>query len=372
MSDCLVIGGGVVGLSIAYELAVHGARVQVLDRAKVGREASWAGAGILPAAVFRPGDSAYDQLSGLSQQLHPEWSEKLRTETGIDNGYQQCGQVFLARDAGTQETLLQDIRQIESRGVPFDKLDAEALAELEPVLQSMTVASPDLIACNTPTAAQLRNPRHLRALAQACRNRGVTITEDAQVVGFDVQHGRIRVAKTAAGNFEADQFCLASGAWTTALGEFLGTALPIKPIRGQIALVKLDEQTLRTVIHEGPHYIVPRADGRVLVGSTLEDVGFDSRTTAEAITELLRFAASLAAELATAEVERCWAGLRPGGTGARGQPFIGEIPGVSNGWIAAGHFRWGLYLSPATAVVIGELLRGQTPRIELRDFRVDR
>jgi glycine oxidase len=187
---------------------------------------------------------------------------------------------------------------------------------------------------------------------------------------FALERERIVGIKTTRGDFSAEQVCLTSGAWTKKLAEKMGIYLPIKPIRGQIALLRLDEKIQQNIIHKGSHYLVPRGDGRVLVGSTMEDVGFEKKTTTKAVSQMLQFANSMFPQFEDAEVEQCWAGFRP--ASEDGLPFIGPLPGFSNGWVAAGHFRWGLFLSPATAVVLGQLMRGISPQIDLTDFRVDR
>jgi glycine oxidase len=144
----------------------------------------------------------------------------------------------------------------------------------------------------------------------------------------------------------------------------------IRPIRGQIVLLQTDRATPRHIINDGPRYLVPRGDGRVLVGSTEEDVGFDKRTTADGVAGLLEFARTLLPALGTAQFEHSWAGLRP--ATADGRPYLGRIPGLENAFVAAGHFRSGLTLSPGTAVVMSQLIRDQTPSIDLAPFRLDR
>ncbi|NIL96020.1 MAG: glycine oxidase ThiO [Planctomycetales bacterium] len=368
-ADCLVVGAGVVGLSLAYELSGQGIRVEVLERGTAGREASWAGAGILPAASDRPGDPPYDRLSGLSVRLHAQWSRRLADQTRIDNGYRRCGGLYVARSDSETAALNDEMAALGGRGVTLIPLNAAQLASREPALAGLTKGP--LQACfHVPEVAQLRNPRHLQALITACRQRGVRFIEHASAQRMDVQNGRLRQLHTSAGLLRAEQYCFTTGAWTSKLLEQLGCQLPIKPIRGQMVLLKLPEQRLRSIVHLGQAYLVPRDDGRILVGSTMEDVGFDKRTTARTISDLLNFATSIMPELAEADVEQCWAGLRP--SSPEGMPYLGAVPGLENAYVAAGHFRWGLYLSPATAVLLTELMRGVPPQIDLEAFRLDR
>ena len=176
--------------------------------------------------------------------------------------------------------------------------------------------------------------------------------------------------RTSTQRYAAGAVCITSGSWSGPLLARLGITIPIKPIRGQIALLQTKANLLRRVINEGKRYLVPRADGRVLVGSTEEDAGFLKLTTAAAIDDLLSFARELVPALAGAGLETSWAGLRP--ATPDGRPYLGHLPGLDNGLVAAGHFRAGLQLSPGTAVVMRQAMLGQPVDIDLAAFRVDR
>ncbi|HWC91404.1 MAG TPA: glycine oxidase ThiO [Pirellulales bacterium] len=363
--DCLILGGGVIGMSLAYELACQGLRVGVIDRGVVGGEASWAGAGILPPAAASPEAPAEAQLRALANTLHAQWTEQLLEETGIDNGYRVCGGLYLDRQPGGPETLSSLAGQWRSQSIRVQQVPAVDLANLEPAIASQRLDD-HLAALYLPDEAQLRNPRHLKALYSACVRRGVTVHEATEVHDFVVRGRRVDAARTTLGSLAAEQFCLASGAWTGGLASRLGCRLELKPIRGQIALLQDEPGRLRHVVNDGRSYLVPRPDGRILVGSTEEDAGFDKRPTAEGIAGLLDFALELAPSLATARLERTWAGLRPGSVD--GLPYLGVIPELDNAFVAAGHFRSGLQLSTATAVVMGQMIRGQDPGIDLAPF----
>jgi len=221
-----------------------------------------------------------------------------------------------------------------------------------------------------PGECQIRNPRHLKALQIGCLRRGVQITPCASVEDFEVRGSRIVGVRTTQGPMAAETICLTSGAWTGMLAEKLNTRLAVRPIRGQIALLSLPRPLLGRIINEGPRYLVPRADGRILVGSTEEDVGFDRGTTAGALQGLLQFAFSLAPSRQGATLERSWAGLRP--ATADGLPYLGRLAAWDNAFIAAGHFRGGLQLSTGTARLVGQLIRGERPQIDLARWSVDR
>ncbi len=210
----------------------------------------------------------------------------------------------------------------------------------------------------------------MHALREACLGRNVEISSDTEVEDFEIVGEQIRAARTKQGPITANSFCITSGAWSGGLLNKLGVHVGVQPIRGQIMLLKTAEPILRRVVYAGPHYFVPREDGRLLVGSTLEDVGFDHRVTSEAVRELLDFAIEWISELRTAEMERCWAGLRP--ASADGRPYLGRVPGLQNAFVATGHYRSGLILAPATAVLISQLIRGQQPEFDLTPFAVGR
>jgi len=370
MDDVIILGGGVIGLSLAYELAYRGDTVRLIDRAEPGREASWAGAGILPPGNRRTAEHAYDQLAGLSHELHPRWAERLREETGIDTGYRRTGGLCLASDAAAAADLNAAAAEYRRREIAVEEIDPSRLAELEPALAADGDTSRFHAALRIADEAQIRNPRHLKALISACQRRGVRIDRGAAAEALIVEGERIVGVRTSSTVLTAGKYCLACGPWSGALLAPLGIALAAKPVRGQMVLLDAAGKPPRHILNEGARYIVPRDDGRVLVGSTEEDAGFDKRPTSTGVAELLQFALALAPGLEDAAIERCWAGLRPG-TADR-LPYLGPIPGLKNGFIATGHFRSGLHLSTGTAVAIAELIRGETPQIDLQPFAVDR
>src|SRR5262245_27149315 len=383
MDDVLIIGGGVIGLSLAWDLAKHGSSVHVIDRGEPGREASWAGAGILPAAMVHASQHPYEQLRGLAWQLHGQWAAELKAQTGIDTGYRRCGGLHLARTPGEAAALAGWAEVLSAEGIAVQRLSAADVGELEPGLvhrgAKLTSASrarrTDRLwslssAFLIPDEAQLRNPWHLRALARACEAAGVRISSQLGASEFLIRGEDLVELKTAAGNIGARQFCFTAGAWTGQILQRLGISTGILPVRGQMVLFHGHEPAIHRIINEGSRYLVPREDGRVLAGSTEEEVGFDKRTTEEAIADLADFARGLVPALCEAQIEQAWAGLRP--CSFDGLPYLGPLPGLKNAFVAAGHFRSGLFLSTATAVVMSQLLRGQQPQIDLSPFCVGR
>jgi glycine oxidase len=358
--DVLIIGGGVIGLTTAYFLAREGVHVEVLDKGDFGQEASWAGAGILPPGNPQQARTPFEQLRAHSAALFPTLSAELHDRTGIDNGYLRCGGLELADTASEATT-----EEWRSEGIAFEAIDGKRLHHLEPALASELVS-----AYHLPDMAQLRNPRHLKALLAGCQFLGVRLQPGRPVSGFEIQGKRITAVRTDRGLARAGQFLLAAGAWSETLLQLIGWQPGIHPVRGQIVLINTGVPFFRRILLCGARYLVPRPDSRVLVGSTEEDAGFDKRTTTRAIGDLLALAWRLVPSLAEAQLERCWAGLRPGSPD--GLPFLGPVPGFENLFVAAGHFRAGIQLSPATGLVMKELFLGQPLTVPLEAFRLER
>ncbi len=365
MSDCIIVGGGVIGLTLAWELAGQGATVEVFERSGFGSEASWAGAGILPPGCLEGAATAEARLRSLSYRLWPEISAALRESTGVDNGFRRCGGLELALDDADERRLAEEAACWRREGVTVESLSAAQLRELEPAVSTNVRAGYHL-----PETAQVRNPRHLKGLVAACAQKGVALHAGTPVTDFLEQGDRVIGVQSTCGRHRSDAVVVAGGAWSAMLLQRVGLALPIRPIRGQIVLLNQLPLPFRRVLHHGPRYLVPRPDGRMLVGSTEEDAGFDKRTTVSGIGGLMEFARKLVPSLETAAVERTWAGLRPG-TPDR-IPYLGPVPGKQNLYVAAGHFRGGLQMSPGTARLLRQCLLGQPPDIPLEPFRCER
>ena len=360
-SDVLIVGGGVIGLSIARELARASLSVTLLDRQQPGREASWAGAGILPPAALTGPDDPLSELTSQTHALWPELSEGLLETTGIDNGFRCCGGVRL--DPGLAATPELSFRQKahppiaaeltawKAAGVEAELLRRAELREREPSLGEHVDEALWL-----PDVWQVRNPWHLRALLADCERLGVAVRHDCKVSGVVIENGRARGVRLADETLSAQSVVVAAGAWTPRVLPQEFNPLEIEPVRGQIVLLRQERPTIRRVIECGSRYLVPREDGRVLIGSTEEREGFVKETTREGIDGLLGFAQSVVPSLVAAEREQEWAGLRPHAIG--GRPFIGPAPECEGLYIAAGHFRGGLHLSPVTAQMIREQVTG--------------
>jgi glycine oxidase len=370
-SDVVIVGGGVIGLSIAYALAREGLSPTVLDRREPGREASWAGAGLIPpiadrdAADPRATANPLVALRSWSARLYPDWASALLDETGVDPGYRRTGGVDVARTDREDEALRAAAGQWRAEGIAYERIPPGDYARVEPALD------PELRSVYfLPDRAQVRNPRLLRALRGAVEGRGAVVEPHRGAEGFVLRGGRVAAVRTSTGEIPCGTAIVAAGAWSGGLLEPAGVRAPTPPIKGQIVLLKGDRPLLRRVVEHGKNYLVPRDDGRVLVGATEEDAGFDATPTALGARELLDEALRLCPVLGRAAVEATWAGLRPGSVDTR--PYIGTAPGLENLIVATGHKRAGLQLAPATAELVADLVLGRPPRLDLAPFRPDR
>lgn len=369
--DVVIVGGGVIGLTTALMLADAGKRVVILERTRIGTEASWAGAGMLPPGNLSTAVTPEQRLRGLSHQLWPNLTERLRSETQIDNGYVHCGALELPECREDQTAGLERIRmewreqEIEAEIIRHasdsDSSDSDR-QEVPAYGFESAVFLPDF--------CQVRNPRHLKALGAACLGQGVVIRESVSSVQLrEVSSGAWSV-ESSCGHFSDCQILAAAGAWTADVLQPTGTELPIVPVRGQMVQFRTAPGLLKRVIEQGRRYLVPRPDGLVLAGSTEEEAGFEKKNTSAAVAELIRFATRLVPALEDAEIERTWAGLRPGSPDEL--PYLGRVPGTENVFAAAGHFRSGLQMSPGTAAVLAALMTGQTPPIPINGLEPGR
>jgi len=347
--DVIIIGGGVIGLSMAWELAGQGASVRVLEQCQFGKEASWAGAGMLPPGNPEWATTPDARLRSASHVLWPNWAEILLQETGIDNGYSRTGGLEV-RSNGSE--LAAEVTAWRAEGVQVEVPKPGELRDRFPALNPNITSSYFL-----PDFGQIRNPRHLKALVAACTLRGVDLRTGSPVLHFNFTGDRVLAVSAAGEEHSAAEFVVAGGAWSRELLRHAGHDIPIEPVRGQIVLLETCPAPFDCVIQEGSRYLVPRTDGRILIGSTEERVGFEKQNTAQAVCDLIEFACRLVPQLGSARFQKCWSGLRP--HARDGHPHIGRLPGTTNLSVAAGHFRAGLQLSPITAMIMANELLGR-------------
>lgn len=359
MSDFLIIGGGVIGMMTALQLADAGQQVTLVERGECGKEASWAGGGIVSPLYPWRYDTAVSQLSRWSEGVYPSLALRLLEETGIDPEYRQKGLLYLNVDDA--EDALNWARQL---GKPLERVGKDFVGHKEPGV-AMAADS----ALWMPTLGSVRNPRLAKALkTRLAAMPNVTLREQCDVSGFSDSNSQVDGVVSSQGLLKAERIVVCGGAWAAQLLAQLEVRLPVRPVKGQMIAYQAPKGLVRRVVLKDGRYIIPRADGLLLVGSTLEEAGFDKTTDEAALASLKQSAEAMVPALASCPVANQWAGLRPGSPD--GVPFIGALPERPNVFVNAGHYRNGLVLAPASTHLLVDQLLGRTPLVDPAPYQL--
>jgi len=359
--DVVVVGAGVIGSAISYQLAKEGVKVVAFDRGEVGGEATQASAGMIMPHHTRSTPKAYAVLETESSRLFPTLAEELRDRTGMDVGYRPAGLLRVAFDETEEQNLrLERAAQVEA-GRQVSWLDVTAALDVEPFL------NPRARAAIYYADDHQVEPRALaQALMRAAVDLGAVLRERAAADRLLIEGDRVSGVALGDETIEAGEVVIANGAWAQAWSHALGTPIPIRPVRGQVVALRTPGTSIRAVVNGGDGWLLTKASGLIYAGTTLEDVGFDARPTAEGIAKILSYVPRLVPRLADATFSHAWAGLRPGS--ADDLPLLGRLPGWRGVSLAGGHFRNGIMLAPITAVLVADLLNGRRPRLPLDAF----
>jgi glycine oxidase len=342
----------------ARQLRRDGLSVTLLERGELCRESSWAGGGILSPLVPWQYPDAVSVLVGWSQRYYPGLVEELRAVTGVDSEWLPSG--LLMVDTGINPEITAWAGKFQCRVREVAAMDVHAH---EPALTGEAGASLLL-----PDVAQIRNPCLCRALGKWLPMQGVDVREHTAVTGLSVRHDSIQGVTTDGGDLAADRVVIAGGAWSSQILQGYGRELPVSPVRGQMILFRARPGLLRhIVLHQG-HYLIPRQDGLILAGSTLEYAGYDKETSQSAREMLVRAASDLVPDLSGFEVVKQWAGLRPGTE--TGVPYIGEHPEIRGLYLNTGHFRNGVVMAPASAQLLTDSLQGRDSFTGFEPYRL--
>ena len=365
-SDVLIVGGGIIGLTLARALHKKGvSKITILERSKLGAEASHAAAGMLaPNAETEKADDFF-RLCIESNKLYPQFAAELQDETDIDVELDKQGTLYLAL---TEEDSAEIGRRFEwqrGAGLAVEHLTAQETRAAEPFV------SPDVReSLFFPEDWQIENRKLLHALEKYAAVNGIGIRENTTVTNLLTENGKITGAKSETEMFFAGRTVLATGAWTS-LVKAENLVLPrVTPVRGQMIEFHTAKRLFQKVIYSPRGYLVPRIDGRVLAGATVEDAGFDKNTTRAGIEFLQDNAFEIAPSLMNLEIFDKWAGLRP--LAADGLPILGSFPHVENLDLATAHYRNGILLAPLTAKILAEKIAENKDSEYLKIFGPER
>lgn len=349
-----------MGLLTAREFNHAGATVTVIDKGYLGKESSWAGGGILlPLYPWRQ-NQAITRLVKQSLGLYPSLASQLLEDTGLDPEWHPCGLLITQNPDITAA-----MDWCNHNKIAFEEA-GDRLAGLD-----TTPIHPLFL----PQIAQIRNPRLVKSLKQDLLEKGVRLIENCQLNAINLENNKVSSIDTHIGNLPINQLIITAGAWTTGLLDQFFPALRgnrplISPVKGQMLLYAAKPDTLSTIVLDGDHYLIPRQDGHILAGSTVESDTFDKATTAEAKDQISNFALNLLPALKDYPLVKHWSGIRPGTQ--NGVPYIDKHPEISNLSINAGHFRNGLAMGPASAQLMVDLILDRPTSVDPEPYRLDR
>ena len=369
----IIIGGGVIGLGIGWQLAKSGAAVTIYERAQAGRAASWAAAGMLaPLAEAHSEEPELLKLGSQSLARYPQWVDELEADAKTSIGYRVEGTLIVGLEPDDTHQLRHLYASQQELGLDVEWLNGREAREIESALSPRVTA-----AIHCATDHQVDNRLMVQALRHAYHARGGLLYENSTIERIVVENGTATGVQTQDGFHEAEVLILAAGCWSAQIdGLPDGIIPPVRPVKGQMLALQMEEgitvkNVIRTVRARYPTsvYLVPRSDGRLIVGATSEEMGFDTRLTAGGVFELLRGAWEAVPGIYELPLLETWSGLRPGSRD--NAPILGKTP-VENLVYATGHYRNGILLTPITAYEIAKLiLTGETSEI-IAPFQLDR
>lgn len=365
MRDVAVIGGGIVGLAVARKVARGGGRVVVIDREDPGRHASWAAAGMLaPQAEAGEVDEAFASLLLKARGYYPALVRELEAETGTSVGYRTEGMLLIALDTAEAAALEERAARQEAAGLPVRRVSAAEVRQMEPSIGEEAVG-----ALFFPNDHQVENRQLTRAYHASARNAGAEFRLGAGARSIEGRPGGIRVALDDGDTVDASAVVIAAGSWS---GQIAGlpAPLPVEPVHGQLIAIEMAPPPLRHTLATPDVYMVPRLDGRLIIGATSERVGFRRAVTMGGLRRLVTAALRLIPGMADRPVLAQWSGLRPGTPD--GLPILGRDPAMPRVIYATGHYRNGILLAPLTGELVGTIALGGAIDEDLTPYGVDR
>jgi len=366
-ADAVVVGGGVIGLAVAYHLAREKLAVTLVERGRVGREASWAAAGYLSfqGSSNRPGPRL--ELTRTSARMYEGWIRELGELTLADTGFWRSGLLELYVDEAEVREARERMAWQRTAGYAVEWLDETSVRKRQPALAPELPVRGALL---FPEVAQVRPPRLLKALGEAVRRLGVDIREYSAAVGLARSGDRVAGVGLASGeSISAPIVVNAAGSWASQLAPEMA-GMPIRPIKGTIVLLEVATQPSREILVSAAGSLYPRADNKLLLGATMEDVGYDRRVKLEAVRTLVQQALDLVPGLRDANLITAWTGLRP--YSHDNVPYLGAVPDLEGAFVAAGHYRSGILLAPITGLLLKEVILGQASTLPTEPYQMSR
>jgi glycine oxidase len=366
-AEVLVIGGGIIGLSIARALAQSGAsRVCVIEKNEFGQEASWAAGGILAPQVEADQDDDFFQLACASRDLYPGFVHAVQDESGIDVGFDSTGTIYVAFTEKEQDEFRARWEWQRSRGLSIEWLTGDEVRQ-----QERSISPNVRCALRFPHDYQVENRRLVEALLVANARAGVRLIPECGAEALRIENSHVLGVETTRGFIAASSVVLAAGSWSSSIKSTVPLpSIDVTPVRGQMLCFKPETPMAHHVIYSGRGYLIPRSDGRLLAGSTTEEAGFDKRVTDAGTKAIRSMAEEIVPALESVPVFEAWAGFRP--RAQDGLPVLGPLRGVQGLFYATGHYRNGILLAPVTAKLIAEaIVSGATPAL-LLPFLPDR
>ena len=361
----VVVGGGVIGCAVARELALRGFVVQLHDRGPADERASWAAAGMLSPQAEADAADPFLSLLLHSRELYRGFTAAVERESGRPTGYRDEGTLLVALTAADEAELRHRLAWQRQAGLAVEWLDPAAALLREPAVSPLLRG-----ALHFPGDHQVDSRLLAAALREAARRAGVRMRQESAVGALLAEGRRIRGVRLEGGEEVEAEVVVVAGGVGSGMIEGLPRVIPLRPIHGELVAVRTNPPLLRHVVDSPRVYLVPRSDGRLLIGATVEEIGLHRRTTARGMYSLLAAAMELVPDIGDARVVEQWSGLRPGTPDDR--PILGIDPAMSGLVYATGHYRNGVLLAPATAAAVGDLLEGRAPATDLTPFAPDR
>ncbi|MCS6873482.1 MAG: glycine oxidase ThiO [Pyrinomonadaceae bacterium] len=362
-SEVLIVGGGIIGLALARALKIKGfKKITIVDKSNFGQEASYAAAGMLSPQVEADRDDSFFRFCLQANRIYPSFVKELEEETGIDVEFNAQGTFLLAFCEEESLKLMNRYKWQKEAGLNVEYLEAGEIRRLEPFV-SPSVFSGLFFSDD----GQVENRKLVVALQKYARLKQIEMVKDTQIVGLETENETVLAITDKGGSFLAEVVILAAGAFTSQLIiDGIQQVPSVKPIRGQMIAFQAPKQAFKHVIYTERGYLVPRKSGRILVGATIEDVGFDKSVTERGIQFLLNVSRQISPSLSSLKIAEKWAGLRP--MAEDGLPIIGELPYCKNVFVATAHYRNGILLAPLTAEILAARIAENAESVYLKEF----